>query len=76
MNHIQNQCINIKEESKSDSINKEKDISSLNLNSFNECPKDIIDMTPNREFNKEINKQSNNIFLIIYIISKTSPFQI
>ena len=62
MNHIQNQCINIKEESKSDSINKEKDISSLNLNSFNEFPKDIIDMTPNIEFNKEINKQSNKYF--------------
>jgi len=62
MNQIQNQFINIKEESKSDSINKEKDISSLNLNSFNECPKDIIDMTPNIEFNKEINKQSNKYF--------------
>ena len=62
MNRIQNQFINIKEESKSDSINKEKDISSLNLNSFNECPKDIIDMIPNIEFNKEINKQSNKYF--------------
>jgi hypothetical protein len=62
MNQIQNQFINIKEESKSDSINKEKDISSLNLNSFNEFPKDIIDMTPNIEFNKEINKQSNKYF--------------
>ena len=62
MNQIQNQFIGIKEESESDSINKEKDISSLNLNSFNECPKDIIDMTPNKEFNKEINKQSNKYF--------------
>lgn len=62
MNQIQNQFINIKEEYKSDSANKEKDISSLNLNSFNECPKDIIDMTPNIEFNKEINKQSNKYF--------------
>ena len=62
MNQIQNQFIGIKEESESDSINKEKDISSLNLNSFNECPKDIIDMIPNIEFNKEINKQSNKYF--------------